>query len=230
MHLFAPSNPASEALTHLFAGDILQVLLHHDLPQAGFDLTLCQLSFCRSAETPIQWKTFQLLSLFQYMTCHSHQTAHYTEFFPSRFWLWYPNLRIGRYWLLIWCQRIKNNSLHTPSLDFSLFNIAECRCFASSVGSFCSSSPLLKIEVASGSTAPLPEWQWKIVLWYVTSVRAKWAELTISRLINNTVSDRCTDWRTCWYQYQHFLCCFDTDTSIGTTLIWRAHKVPVCTT
>lgn len=51
VHLFgASSNPACAAPTHLFAGDILEVFLHHDLPQTVFDLTLGQLSFCRSAE------------------------------------------------------------------------------------------------------------------------------------------------------------------------------------
>lgn len=48
----ASANTPSEARSHLFAGDILKVFLHHDLPQTGFDLTLCQFSFCRSAETP----------------------------------------------------------------------------------------------------------------------------------------------------------------------------------
>lgn len=31
--------------THLFTGDILQVFLHHDLPEPGFNLTLRQLPF-----------------------------------------------------------------------------------------------------------------------------------------------------------------------------------------
>lgn len=44
------SNTAASEVTHLFAGDILQVFLHHDLPQPGFNLTLGQLSFCRPAE------------------------------------------------------------------------------------------------------------------------------------------------------------------------------------
>lgn len=39
-------------LSYLFAGDILQVFLHHDLPQTGFDLSLRQLPFCRPAEAP----------------------------------------------------------------------------------------------------------------------------------------------------------------------------------
>jgi len=50
-----PVMDAPEALTHLFAGDILKVFLHHDLPQTGFDLTLRQLSLSRSAETMSQY-------------------------------------------------------------------------------------------------------------------------------------------------------------------------------
>lgn len=37
--------------TRLFAGDILQIFLRHDFPQAGFYLALGPLSLCRSAET-----------------------------------------------------------------------------------------------------------------------------------------------------------------------------------
>lgn len=37
---------------YLFAGDVLQVFLHHDLPQTGFDLSLRQLPFRRPAEVP----------------------------------------------------------------------------------------------------------------------------------------------------------------------------------
>lgn len=36
---------------HLFAGDVLQILLSHDFPQAGFYLSLCPLSLCRAVET-----------------------------------------------------------------------------------------------------------------------------------------------------------------------------------
>lgn len=49
--LQAPEMPDWK-LQYLFAGDILQVFLHHDLPQTGFDLSLRQLSFCWTAEQP----------------------------------------------------------------------------------------------------------------------------------------------------------------------------------
>lgn len=44
------SNTASSKVTHLFASNVLQVFLHHDLSQPGFNLTLSQLSFCGPAE------------------------------------------------------------------------------------------------------------------------------------------------------------------------------------
>lgn len=53
-------------LLYLFAGDILQVFLHHDLPQTGFDLSLRQLPFCRPAEAPPKTN---LPSLFQLSSC-----------------------------------------------------------------------------------------------------------------------------------------------------------------
>lgn len=37
-------------MRYLFGGDVLQVFLHHDLPQTGFDLSLRQLSLCWTAE------------------------------------------------------------------------------------------------------------------------------------------------------------------------------------
>lgn len=42
---------------YLFAGDILQVFLHHDLSQSRFDLSLCQLSFCWTAEEAARKQT-----------------------------------------------------------------------------------------------------------------------------------------------------------------------------
>lgn len=52
-------------LFYLFAGDILQVFLHHDLPQTGFDLSLRQLPFCRPAEAPTKANLPSLLPVKQ---------------------------------------------------------------------------------------------------------------------------------------------------------------------
>ncbi len=62
--------------------------------------------------------------------------------------------------VLMQCKPYKMIPYASP-LTFHFKNIAECRHFASSVGSFHSSSPLLKIEIDSGSTAQLPEWCFK---------------------------------------------------------------------
>lgn len=43
-------NTINAFCTHLFTGNILQVFLHHDLPEPGFDLTLRQLSFSGPAK------------------------------------------------------------------------------------------------------------------------------------------------------------------------------------
>ncbi len=79
------------------------------------------------------------------------------QFISSQIQFWYPNSWISQYWELIWYQPIKNTS-SCISFDFPVLNITECRFSASSISSFYFSSSLLKIIVARGGTAQLPEY------------------------------------------------------------------------
>lgn len=47
--------------SHLFTGHILQVLLHHDLPEAHLDQPFCALPLCWTAHT--ETNTFNTFSL-----------------------------------------------------------------------------------------------------------------------------------------------------------------------